>query len=48
MNFLIRWRARKLACRGDWLVSQTRHLLDTRGVEITPHDQTYIEGLLER
>ena len=47
MYFLIRWRSRKLARRGDERVRQTRLLLDTRGVEIEPRDQSLIEERLQ-
>ena len=47
MCFLIRWRVRKLAFRGDERVRQTRLLLDTRGVEIAPRDQSLIEEQLQ-
>jgi hypothetical protein len=48
MYFLIRWRAQKLASRGDQRVSQIRLLLDTRGVEMDTRDHTVIEGRLEQ
>ena len=48
MYFLIiRWRARKLERRGDERVRQTRWLLDARGVEIEPRDQSLIEERLQ-
>jgi hypothetical protein len=44
--FLIRWRAKKLAKRADHQVSQTRLLLDTRGVEMEPGDRNRIQERL--
>jgi len=48
MYCLVRWRARKLACRGDQRVAQTRLLLNTRGVEIHPRDQSLIQERLQQ
>jgi hypothetical protein len=48
MYFLICWRARRLTRRGDERVRQTRSLLDTRGVEIRPRDQSLIEERLQQ
>jgi len=46
MDFFIHWRPRKLAQRGDQQLFRTRFLLDARGVEIDPRDQTVIEERL--
>jgi len=46
--WLVRWRARKLACRGDQHVTQTRLLLDARGVEMQPCDQSLIQERLQQ
>jgi hypothetical protein len=46
MGFLIRWRPRKLAKRGDQQLSRTLFLLDARGVQVDPRDQTIIEQRL--
>jgi len=46
MDFLIRWKAQKLAQRGDQHLSRTRFLLNSRGVQIDRRDQTVIEERL--
>jgi len=46
MVFLIRWRPRKLAQRGDQQLSRAHFLLHVRGNEIDPRDRTTIEDRL--
>jgi len=48
MGFLIRWRPRKLAQRGDQQLLRTHFLLDARGVQIDPRRRAIIEQRLTR
>ena len=47
MDCLIRWKAQKLVKLGDEQVAQAQSLLETRGVEIGPHDHAIIKEHLE-